>query len=82
MKIFGGKVKALAQGLIQKAKTLYTTQATKVKEKVEIFTIPTSTSSRSSKQAISRRERNYKAFRKHKNKIAWISRKINYGIGR
>jgi hypothetical protein len=71
------RIQGFLKSKIDAAKTTH-----KAKLKVEEFTIPTFSSSRSSKDALSRRLRNYRQFRRHKNHISAMSRKINWGIGR
>ena len=79
MKILGGKLATGFKELFGKAKQIFNTQTTRLTKTVEEFTI-TIPHSKSSKPCLSRRERNYKTFRKHRNQIAAMSRKINYGI--
>jgi hypothetical protein len=74
------RIQGFLKSKIDEAKSVFTFTTHKAKLKVEEFTIPTFSSSRSSKDALSRRLRNYRQFRRHKNRISAMSRKINWGI--
>ncbi len=75
------RIQGFLKSKIDAAKSVFKFTTHKAKLKVEESTIPTF-SSRSSKDALSRRLRNYRQFRRHKNHISAMSRKINWGIGR
>lgn len=73
------RIQGFLKSKIDAAKSVFKFTTHKAKLKVEEFTLPIPHRSHS-KEALSRRLRNYRQFRRHKNRISAMSRKINWGI--